>query len=829
MCHCLEIVIPSKTMGVYSYFPKEGVSLENHVGKRVIVPFVDKILTGIVIGITELENASFKIKEVIELIDDTPVFDTNLIKLINWVSKYYYSDLGMAFKSALPMGTTPENKIFIRLVKQPNELQISELEARLVGLLKLSGNISDIKTIEKRLKVDEIIEKSKRLLDNGFIDILDKKVNTVSKIKKIFFSLNIDYNEIKLKKFYNDIPLKNTQQRKLLEYLISEIVNHNEFEKSKVKEILNISDSPFKNLEKKNIIKIYLKEIQRNNVEVGIEDTKNELNYHLNDEQNIAYNSILNSINNKEANIHLLFGITGSGKSLVYFKLMEQVVKNGRVVLLMLPEISLTNHFISRVEKAFSDEVLVYHSQLSLGQRYENWEKIKNGRAKVIVGTRSAVFLPIKNLGLIIIDEEHEHSYKQEDPEPRYHARDVAIKRAITEGITIVLGSATPSFESYNNAINGKFILNKIESRADGAKLPSVAIVDSLAAKQQNQLEGSITLHLLKAIEDRIEKNQGIIIYHNRRGYSSFMECQECGDVPLCQNCDIALTYHKSTNRLSCHYCGYYRYVQKNCFECNAVEYEIIGTGTQKVEEEIKEYFDKKNKNIKIERVDLDSVRKKGAFNQIIKNFNSGETDILVGTQMIAKGLDLARVTLVGVVNADLSLYIPDFRSNEKTFQLLTQVSGRAGRSSEYEGEVIVQSHHPENYTLLQSAKHDFAGFYDYEIKMRKGANYPPFTRFIKVEFKSVKEENIFEMANKFYNLIEENKYHYLIYKPVIPVIFKLHKNFRVIMIIKSNKETDKNGQNIRYAIKQTELKFKELKGSSAIRITIDVDTFSSF
>lgn len=829
MITCLEIVIPYKARGVYYYLPKEEGSLENYLGKRIIVPFVKKKLTGIVIGITEIKKSSFNLKEVIEIIDDKPVFDNNLIKLLTWVANYYYADIGMAFKCALPMGTTPENKVFIHLLNSPNEFELTEVEARLIGILKLNNKILDIKTIEKKLKVDEIIEKSKSLLNSGYIEILDKKIKSINKITHKYFSFNKDIDKKFLKEYYHNIPKGYTAQKKLTHYLIEIIDNKIELQLSKVRDELKISNDVFKKLEEKNIINIFKKEIERKNEDIKTENLKNELNYQLNDEQTQAYNSILNSINNKKPNIHLLFGITGSGKSLVYFKLMKEVIQKGKVVLLMLPEISLTNHFISRVEKAFSDEVLVYHSQLSLAQRFENWEKIKNGNAKVIVGTRSTVFLPIKNLGLIIVDEEHEHSYKQEDPEPRYHGRDVAIKRAILEEIPIVLGSATPSFESYNNAINGKYILNKIEKRADNAKLPSVAIVDSLAAKHQKQLEGAITTYLLKAIEDRIEKNEGVIIYQNRRGYSSFMECQECGDVPLCQNCDIALTYHKSTNKLSCHYCGYNRFVQNNCYECNAKAYEIIGTGTQKVEEEILNYFNAKNINIEIERVDLDSVRKKGAFRKIIENFNSGKTDILVGTQMIAKGLDLARVTLVGVINADLSLYIPDFRSNEITFQLLTQVSGRAGRSSKYEGEVIVQSHHPENYTLLQSAQHDFAGFYEYEIKMRKGANYPPFTRFIKIEFKSKKEDDLFELANNFYNLIEENKYYYLIYKPVIPIIFKLHKNFRVLMIIKSNKESDKNGRHIRNAIKKAELKFKELKGSTSIRISIDIDTFSSF
>ena len=829
MQSCLEIVVPVNSKGVYSYLPPENILCDSLIGKRVTVPFLSKKLTGIVIGITEIDNPSFKLKQIIDVIDKDITFDKNLINLIKWVSNYYYSDLGLCFKAALPIGSTPENKIFIKLLKEPNIFELDEISGRLIGLLKLNNNLLDIKSIEKKLKISEVLSKLKPLLDDNYLAVLDKKSNTVAYIERLF----IHINKQKIKSI-NDInyqlkltKVNSTGQIKLLNYLRNNF--DKELEQSEVSKLLSIGSSVFKALESKGVIVRYKKNISRVyeiNKNLYI---KNELEIDLNEEQINVYNSILNSINSDSFFTHLLFGITGSGKSLVYFKLIKYILAKDKNVLLLLPEISLTSHFIARVELAFPNEVLIYHSQLSIGQRYENWEKIKNGDSKIIVGTRSAIFLPIRKLGLIIIDEEHETAYKQEDPNPRYHGRDTAIKRAKLENIPIILGSATPSFESYFNAKSGRYILNEIKERADGALLPEVTIVDSLMAKHQNQMNGSLTNLLLDAIENRLTKNEKIIIYQNRRGYSSFVECQECGDVPICQNCDIALTYHKSINKLSCHYCGYNRYVSVNCSECNSNSLEIIGTGTQRVEEEIEKYFNEKNIKVNIKRVDLDSTSKKGSFSNIIQEFNTGDVDILVGTQMIAKGLDLEKVTLVGVINADLQLYIPDFRSTERTFQLLTQVSGRAGRSNEYRGEVIVQSHHPENYTLLQSAKHNFPDFYKSEIIMREGANYPPFTRFIKVEFKSKNEDSILKYANNFYNLIEENKNYYLIYKPVIPVIFKLHKMFRVIMIIKSNKNTDANGKLVRRAIRNAKKEFEKYEGYSSVRINIDIDTYSSF
>lgn len=448
----------------------------------------------------------------------------------------------------------------------------------------------------------------------------------------------------------------------------------------------------------------------------------------LREEQRIAYEAVKKAVDEKQSEVFLMHGITGSGKTEVYLQAISDVLEQGMTALMLVPEIALTPQMVERFKARFGDEVAVLHSGLSAGERYDEWRKIRSGEARVSVGARSSVFAPFKNLGLIIIDEEHEASYKQADY-PRYHARDVAMWRAEYNHCPVILGSATPSLESYARAEKGVYTLLTIKERANQFPVPSVQVVnmrDELYAGNRSMFSEALT----HAIKDRIQKGEQIVLFLNRRGHAQFMLCRDCGYVPQCPNCDISLTYHRVTDELKCHYCGYKEPKVLNCPNCTGEHIREMGVGTQKVEELIYKHFD----GAQVIRMDNDTTSKKGAHERLLTQFKNGEANILLGTQMIAKGLDFPNITLVGVLNADTMLNLPDFRSAERTYQLLTQVAGRAGRA-EKEGHVIIQTYNPDHYAIEHAKNNDFLGFYKQEMQFRKVGKYPPYFYLVNLVF----------------------------------------------------------------------------------------------
>jgi primosomal protein N' (replication factor Y) len=523
----------------------------------------------------------------------------------------------------------------------------------------------------------------------------------------------------------------------------------------------------------------------------------------------------------------LIYGVTGSGKTLVYLHNIRKAINSGKGVLILVPEISLTPQLIDRFEKSFAGMVSILHSKMTDYERVYSWRQIASGKVKIVLGARSALFAPIQNLGIIIVDEEHEQSYKQESPAPRYNARDAAIVRAKNENAVIVLGSATPSIESMYNTMNGKYELLNLKQRADGAEMPFVRVIDMIDSMKKGKVINSFSKVLLDMIEDRLAKNEGVILFQNRRGFSTVLICKSCAHTPECIHCSIKLTYHKSRNILKCHYCGYTVTTPNSCLACEDGEYEISGYGTQRIEQELKEYLESKNIQTNIERLDLDSTTAKDSQRRILERFYTGETSILVGTQMVAKGLNFDRVTLVGVINSDIQLFMPDFRASERTFQLLTQVSGRAGRKRGMLGQVIIQTYNADNYAIKYAAAADYIGFYNREIEIRFNSFYPPFTRFITLEFYGTEEDKTANYASTFRAYLPKSSNDIEILGPVIPTIFKMRNNFRRVIIIKSLKDKDKSGaftrNLIRKALAACSLKFS----IGTVMMKIDIDSFA--
>lgn len=566
--------------------------------------------------------------------------------------------------------------------------------------------------------------------------------------------------------------------------------------------VISSNISSVTSLANKGLIKTISREVYRYN-DKAIE---NKHTVFLNEEQSKVVKEVIDNLNTN--NTYLLKGVTGSGKTEVYMHIIKEVIDRGMQAIMLVPEISLTPQIVSRFRQRFNDEVAVLHSGLSDGERYDEYRKIKKGLVKIVVGARSAIFSPFQNLGVIIIDEEQVTSYKQEN-NPRYHTRDVALFRCKYHNCPLVLGSATPSLESYARAKKGVYKLLTLNKRANNKLMPEIRIVDMKKEIRNNY--HNISLELENAIKEKLDKKEQIIILLNRRGYSSMLTCKDCGEVIKCPNCDISLTYHKTSNTLRCHYCGYGTKVQDTCPSCYGKSLTMYGLGTEKLEEELVKKF-----NARVVRMDLDTTTSKKAHSKIIKDFLDQKYDILVGTQMIAKGLDFPNVTLVGVINADASLNIPDFRSSEYTYQLLSQVSGRSGRDKK-EGIVIIQTLNPEHYSIKYAKDHDYDGFFNYEMRIRKKLGYPPYYYLTLIKILSRDYQLCMKEANKVGEFLRKNlPSDVIVLGPSIASTFKVNNIYHFQCIIKYKKEDD-----IKEVLRTIDNIYKV---NTKVRIEMDID-----
>ena len=684
---------------LYTYIVKDDVK----PGMRVLVNFGKSYRVGIVLFLHANYSGDHReeLKEIHSVLDDEPIISNDLIRLGLWMKERYLVGYSKAFAPILPPGNLQKIKKKILVEKYPNGKDLEDLNS-----IDLSKYFEDLKEDEKAI--------IKRLRAKGFIKYIYDSLVTVKAKLVNYLRLAGDFDPKNLE----GISEKQAQ-------VFNFIKKEKDISRVDVMKNLNISYSPIKSLIKRNLIEEYKKEINRDPVEKTFK--KNKLA--LNDEQQEA----LKSIQKTDKVVSLLHGLTGSGKTEVYLNLTSKVLEDGGQVIVLVPEIGLTPQMIERFKSWFGNEVAIIHSKLSAGERYDEYRKVLNDEVKVVVGVRSAVFVPFKDLKMIIVDESHDSSYEFHD-NLKYDTIEVAINRMKGRG-KVVLGSATPSVESYFYAQKNFYNLCELKNRAKkGAFLPDTEIVDM----RDELIMGNVSIfsrELREAIEEKLKNKEQIILFLNRRGFSNFISCRSCGEVIKCDDCDISMTYHKAKNRLICHYCGKTKPLPKVCPSCGSKFIKQFGVGTQRVEEEVQKYFPE----ARVLRMDRDTTGKKDSFEKFYEKIKNKEADIIIGTQMVSKGFDFEDVTLVGIVAADLSLYISDYKARERTFQLITQVSGRAGRASK-KGQVIIQTYSPDSEIIKYSAQGDYKDFYEYEIQERKTFLYPPYTKLIELEFSSYDE-----------------------------------------------------------------------------------------
>lgn len=709
-------------------------------GMRVFVPFGRRRITGYVVSLREKPEKNIPIKPIEDLPDTFPAITGELLALTRWMAGYYNVSWGEAIKAALPAGADDESREILNITdKGRKALESGNLTASAREILEMVPDKPDLtaKILQRLLKKKFSPHSLTKLKHDGYLtgEIMIRRSSVgYSYQKMVRANQGIDPEK-------TDKLLSRTPSQKALYQLIAE-------QETSTAELLKQKPSYsnlLRELKKKSLIETFSIKIPRGTTPGAKELSPKEKERppRLTAEQEKVFSELRDCINTEKFKTFLLHGVTGSGKTEIYLRCIEKVLQMGKTGIMMVPEISLTPQTVSRFQKRFGDQVAVLHSGLSNSERYLEWMKIRDGRVSIVVGARSAVFAPFKNPGIIVIDEEHDSSYKQEST-PRYHARDTAIVRAREQNAVVILGSATPSMESRKNAESGKYALLSLTKRIGQALLPTIKLVDMRREKEEMKNFSILSGELNSSILQRLKHKEQVFLFLNRRGTANYVSCKECGFVFHCARCSVTLTFHGDERSMRCHYCNYKVRVPGNCSDCRGEVIKFSGFGTKKLEAEITRIFPQ----ARVTRMDRDTTRGKTAFETIYQNMTEGNIDILIGTQMITKGHDFPNVTLVGVINADISLNIPDFRSCERTFQLLTQVAGRAGRGR-IPGQVIIQTQNPDHYVYDYVRGHDYELFYKREIQLRQRLNFPPFTRLVAIEIESERERSGQEQAEK--------------------------------------------------------------------------------
>lgn len=760
-------IAAKQTDRIFEYhIPDELGGVE--IGSRVFVPFGPRKLQGFVVGLSEKSKYKGKLKDLLLVVDEMPPLTPELVKLSADLANHVFSYRITILKAMLPRVMRANyRKILTPVSAKAKKMPLFQGDP--VDLSDLT-DVKQIAFVRKLLRNDDA--KIEYLVENR------AKVKTQNQ-----YLLTEDKAEYV--KIYNALRQNAVKQKQLLMDIIENYQKYPKFQDSLEKDA-QVNTSTLTSAVKKGWLKKRTVEVYRDPLSGFNGDPKKKA-ITLNDQQQNALNEITLVINERKAQIFLLEGITGSGKTEVYLHAISKALKQGRNALMLVPEISLTPQMVRQVKARFGEQVAVLHSGLSEGELYDEWRRIRRGEVRVVVGARSAVFAPLTNIGLIVIDEEHESSYKQED-NPRYHARDVAIWRSKYNHCPLVLGSATPSLDSRARAQKGVYKLLRLTKRANNKKLPEVKLID-LKHVQFAGSQFDLSVELVDAIKESLAKKEQVILMLNRRGFANFMLCRECGYVMKCPNCDLSLTMHKDTGEMQCHYCGYTEPIPKCCPNCHSSQIRFLGTGTQKVQEELLQLIP----TAKVLRMDVDTTRRKGSYKRILDAFGNHEADILLGTQMIAKGLDFPNVTLVGVINADTGLWVPDYNASERTFELLTQVAGRAGRA-EKTGKVLIQTYNPEHYAIKLAQTQDYERFYGYEMRVRHAGNYPPYFYTVLISVASKKEQNAAREAFTIKRRLQQNLHaSTIILGPTPSAIARLKNQYYYQILVKYKSEDNLN------------------------------------
>lgn len=747
MKHYVDVLLPLPLANWYTYSLPESLEGQVQTGSRVIVSFgPKKFYTALVANVHYCPPEGYEIKDVTEVLDTRPILLPQQFRLWKWMASYYLCTMGDVYKAALPSGMKLESETIV--TANPDYEATTPLAPREQQVLDLLAQDPEqcITQLEKRTDATRnILPVINSLLAKGAISVKEELKRNYKPKTEIRVKLSPDcQTEERLHQLFDELGRTPKRLALLMKYLelsgfFTDKASLREVSK---KELLTRADATptiFNGLVEKGIFETYLYEVGR----LDREQTHTVAINPLNPAQQAAYDAILSHF--REKNVCLLHGVTSSGKTEIYIHLIRQAIENGQQVLYLLPEIALTTQITERLKRVFGGRIGIYHSKFPDAERVEIWQKQlrPEGHYDIILGVRSSVFLPFHNLGLIIVDEEHETTYKQQDPAPRYHARDTAIMLASIYGAKVLLGTATPSIDSYHNALAGKYGLVALNERYKDIRLPEIRIVDIKELARKKMMNGPFSPELLAAVRQALERHEQVILFQNRRGFAPMIECKVCGWVPKCKNCDVSLTYHKGLNQLTCHYCGYTYAVPRSCPACGSVELVNRGFGTEKIEDNIREIFP----DAKVARMDLDTTRSRSAYERIIADFEAGKTHILIGTQMVSKGLDFDHVSVVGILNADNMLNYPDFRAHERAFQLMAQVAGRAGRRDK-RGLVILQTKSPDLPVIHQVVTNDYKQMYEDQTAERKLFHYPPFCRFIYVYLKHRKEDVVTQAAD---------------------------------------------------------------------------------
>jgi len=813
----VEIILPVPLEGTFTYRVPESFSSIIQVGMRVVVPFgKSKLYCGVVHSLHFIEPPLKEVKSIIALMDDYPMMVRPQFQLWEWMASYYMATFGEIFVAAIPMGLRLESETQVCIhpdFEDENLLSVKEMSLFKALSVEKTATIAEL---IKRTQSKQVMVQIKRMMEKKAVVIAQTlsagyKPKTITMVRATFNK----QDEETLKKMLDGLKRAEKQLSLLLTYLdLSHYLSQNEavpVSKKKLLELSGASPAVLNALVDKHILQLYDQEVSRIVRDtVPIESPKM-----LNTHQNKALKEILNHWKTK--NVVLLHGVTSSGKTEMYVHLIQQMIELGRQVLYLVPEIALTTQLTTKLERVFGDKLGIYHSKYSDNERVEVWNNLlKRGSIQVILGVRSSIFLPFHDLGLIIIDEEHEMSYKQQDLSPRYHARDTAIMLAQFYGAKVLLGSATPSVETYQNALSNKFGLVELHQRYAEIPLPRIIPVDLKEAYRKKRMTGPFSEVLVEAMKKAISADEQVILFHNRRGFAPFIECKQCGYVAKCQHCDVSLTYHKSNQRLECHYCGYTEPYPDRCPSCGSTALTVNGLGTEKVEEELALLFPQN----RIGRLDLDAVTTRRGMERIITDFENHEIDILVGTQMVAKGLDFSNVTLVGLLNADTLLHFPNFRANERAFQLITQVSGRAGRK-EKQGEVILQTMNPDHPIIRQVIAGHYQEMFKTQMNERHLFHYPPYYRLIQITLRH-KDEFVIQRAAEHFAAQLKSLFAERVLGPEIPPIGRLMNWHLRTLLLKF--EVGLSQKAVKELLKKSASMLHAEKSFAAVQVIFDVD-----
>jgi primosomal protein N' (replication factor Y) len=781
----VDVILPLPLPLLYTYCVPPEYTGKVMQGVRVVVQFGKKrVLTAIVAAVHHNPPRQYEAKYLLDLLDDSPTVNSFQLRLFEWMASYYMCTQGEVLNAAVPSGLKLSSESKIQ--RNPDYEDTYEFSAAeqlvLDELEKRNLSYSDVMTLLGKKSIHPVI---KSLLAKGAVILFEelKEKYTPKVVSKVRLQPEILASKEHFEEVFHKLEKREKQLSILLRYMqLTQVQQHKERNnQGVVKNVLlqgEYSASALQTLVRNGIFEEFNQVISR----FAEYDLKLEKEIQLSETQETAKAEVLSLFESKE--VVLLHGITGSGKTEVYVELIRNALSGGSQVLLLLPEIALTTQIVGRLQKVLGDKMGVYHSKHSDNERVEVWRGVLSGKFSFIVGVRSAVFLPFDNLGLIIVDEEHESSYKQYEPTPRYHARDTALMLARFHHAKVVLGSATPSIESYYQATTGKWGLVKMEQRYGDAQLPEIQLVDTLREKKFKTMRNDFSSVLLEELSYCLEKDEQAILFQNRRGYAPYLNCDDCAYIPKCESCSVSLTYHMHSGELRCHYCGFTEKMPQTCEACGSTKIIPVGYGTEKLEDDLKLFLPE----ARVQRMDLDTTRAKNAYQNIIQDFESGKINVLVGTQMVTKGLDFDRVTLVGIFDADRMIHFPDFRAAERAFQMLSQVSGRAGRRGQ-KGKVLVQTTNTKQLLLHQVVHHDYENFYQKELAEREQFHYPPFYRLIKITLKDPERKTAHEYAFALARLLAPELGSKRVLGPEIPLIDRIRNNYLVDIFIKLEKE----------------------------------------